>query len=205
MATATANAKVRVLLLDDHTILRQGVARLLSAEPDFEVNLHCGSVGEALLIVGAGVVDLVILDLDLSGERGIDFLSQARKNGFTGPVMVLTANVPQEEEAELRGHGISGILRKDASIEMLAPRLREAIGSPAPRLPVAPLVAAGGATPPGRPARPFTAREGTVLRLVVEGLANKEIAGELGCSENVVKAVVQQLFKKTGTHTHTRS
>lgn len=189
--------KTRVLVLDDHTILRQGLAGLLNAEPDMEMKLGCGSVGEALLILAAGLADVVLLDLDLGTERGADFLAQARRNGFKGPVLVLTAGVSKEERVVLENLGISGILLKDASVNQLAERVREAVGAPSPPLP---------APEPPRPelVKPFTARESATLRLVVEGRANKEIAGELECSEAVVKGVLQQLFRKTGTHTRSQ-
>ena len=194
--------KARILILDDHTILRQGLSGLLSAEPDMEMKLGCGSVGEALLVVGAGLVDVVVLDLDLGAERGVDFLAQVRRNGFRGPVLVLTAGVSREERTVLESLGISGIVLKDASVNQLAERVREAIGAP-PRPEANPsLEAIGG--PCAAPAKPFTPREAAALRLVVEGRANKEIAGEFDCSEAVVKAVMQQLFRKTGTHTRSQ-
>jgi two-component system nitrate/nitrite response regulator NarL len=193
--------KTRILILDDHTILRQGVAGLLNAEPDMEMKLGCGSVGEALLIVAAGLVDVVLLDLDLGTERGTDFLAQARRNGFKGPVLVLTAGVTQEEEALLEQLGVSEILKKDSSVNQLAERVREAAGGSSLQPTVRQTPAVGL---PNVGARPFTQREAATLRLVVEGLANKEIAGELDCSEAVVKGLMQQLFRKTGTHTRSQ-
>ena len=194
-------SKARILILDDHTILRQGLFGLLSGEPDMEVTLGCGSVGEALLVVAAGLVDVVILDLDLGAERGTEFLAQARRNGFQGPVLVLTAGVSSEERTSLENLGISGIVFKDASVNHLADRVREAIGAP-PRSEFA----SSRVAVAGRVAivKPFTAREVATLRLVIEGRANKEIAGELDCSEPVIKAVLQQLFRKTGTHTRSQ-
>jgi two-component system nitrate/nitrite response regulator NarL len=201
ISASDSGKKIRVLLVDDHTIFRQGVARLLNAEPDLELKLHCARVGEALLAVAAGLVDVVLLDLDLGAERGTDFLAQARKNGFQGPVLVLAAAIPEEEKTLLEAHGVSATLRKDASVELLAQHIRQAMGaSQSPRR-------ADGASarrPPVAGGRPFSARESIVLRMVVEGMANKEIAGELSCTENVVKSVVQQLFRKTGTNTRSQ-
>jgi len=194
--------KTRVLILDDHTILRQGLARLLNAEPDMEMKVGCGSVGEALLIVAAGLVDVVVLDLDLGAERGVDFLLQARRNGFQGPVLVLTAGVSEADRRVLESLGVFEVLFKDASVDQLAERVREAVGAPThPELDrSSEPIASQGAVP----VKPFTPRELAALRLVVEGRANKEIAGDLNCSEAVVKAVLQQLFRKTGTHTRSQ-
>jgi len=199
ISRSDSGKKIRVLLLDDHTIFRQGVARLLNSEPDLELKLHCARIGEALLAVAAGLVDVVLLDLDLGAERGTDFLAQVRKNGFEGPVLVLAAAVPEEEKAHLEAHGVSAILRKDASVELLAQHIRDAAGAPQP----APHPE-NTAPPAASGARPFSARESIVLRMVVEGMANKEIAAELSCTENVVKSVVQQLFRKTGTNTRSQ-
>lgn len=180
--------KIRLLLLDDHTIFRQGVARLLNAEPDMELNLHTGSVGEALTMVTGGYADLVILDLDLGQQRGIDFLAQARTK-FAGPVLVLAAGVSLQEEEALRRYGIAGILLKDMSVDKLAERIRDAVGAPA----------VAGIETERQPLKHLTEREAMVLRLVVEGLENKEIAGRLGSSEASVKGILQQLFHKTGS------
>lgn len=182
--------KTRVLLLDDHTIFRQGVARLLNAEPDLELNLHTGVVGEALMLVAAGYVDFVLLDLDLGHERGIDFLVQARQNGFAGPVLVLTAGVCPREEEVLQRYAIAGIIGKDIRVDALAERIREAAGRPA-------ATEVSAAESPA--VKQLTDREELVLRLVVEGLENKEVGAELDCTEAAVKGVLQQLFRKTGT------
>jgi len=188
--------KIRVLILDDHTILRQSVATVLNAEADMQT-LHCGSVGEALLIVGSGLTDVVLLDVDLGDERGSEFLDLARRNGFEGPVLVLTAGVSEAEKELLTGLGISGILLKDESIETLADEIRKSIGAPAPAIPVAP-------SPAVPSPKLFSPRESQVLRLVIQGLANKEIAVIMNASEPVVKAILQQLFRKTSTHSRSQ-
>jgi two-component system, NarL family, nitrate/nitrite response regulator NarL len=183
--------KVRVLLLDDHTIFRQGVAMLLNAEPDMELNLCTGAVGEALMMVAGGLADLVLLDLDLGQERGIDFLIQARHNGFAGPVLVLAAAVLPQEGDVLQRYGVAGILRKETSVDALADRIRETVGAPA--------FAGLRAAPLSPIAKKLTDREQGVLRLVIDGLESKEISAVLECTEAAVKGILQQLFRKTGT------
>jgi DNA-binding NarL/FixJ family response regulator len=190
--------KIRVLLIDDHTIFRQGLAKLLNSQPGLELPFHCGSVGEALLLLAANGTDLVLLDVDLGTERGTDFLTLARRNGFQGPVLLLTAGVSKEEEEALRAWGISGILRKDISVDALAASIREAAGVQ----PGADLATATEEVVERRKA--LTIREVEVLRLVMEGHANKQIAGELGCSESAVKGILQQLFHKSGTSTRSQ-
>jgi two-component system, NarL family, nitrate/nitrite response regulator NarL len=190
--------KTRVLLLDDHIMFRQGVAVLLNAEPDMELKLHTGSVEEALGMVDSGQADVVLVDADLGQDRGIDFLERARQGGYDRPVLVLTAGISDAEREHFERESIRGILLKDASIDMLATRIREAVGAPTPQARL------------GRPAtvvdtaKPFTARESEVLRLVIEGLANKEIGTETGSSEAAVKGILQQLFNKTGSRTRSQ-
>ena len=194
-----ASHKTRVLLIDDHTIFRQGLAHLINGQPDVELRYHCGSVREALVLLEAGDVDVVLLDVDLGMERGVDFLSRARRNGSQVPVLVLTAGVSKQEEEALRAQGISGVLRKDVSIETLAVCIRRvAIDQP--------LYEPAMASSQQRSERqkPLTRREVEVLRLVIEGHGNKQIAGQLGCSEPAVKGIIQQLFHKSGTRTRSQ-
>jgi|SRR5579862_7987971 len=190
--------KTRVLLLDDHIMFRQGVAALLNAEPDLELRLHTGSVDEALRVVAAGEADVVLVDVDLGQDRGIDFLEKARENGYDGPVVLLTAGVSEAERELYERQGIRGILLKDASIYMLATRIREAVGA---------LPQAAELMPPTartESVRQLTVREFKVLHLVIEGLSNKEIAAETGSTEAAVKGILQQLFRKTGARTRSQ-
>lgn len=195
--------KIRILLLDDHTIFRQGLVKLLRTQPDLDLPLHCGSVGEALLGLAAVPPDLVLLDVDLGAESGIDFLAQARRNGFHGPVLVLTAGVSENEEQLLESHGISGILRKDVSIDVLAERIRELARIPSHAGFPSSRTVSPNTSGSKRP-RPLTSREVEVLRLLLEGLATKQIAHELSCTESSVKGIIQQLFHKSGTATRSQ-
>lgn len=193
--------KIGVLIIDDHKVLRQGIAKVLSAQPDMSL-MHCGSVGEGLLLVGSGHIDIVILDVDLGNERGTEFMELARRNGFKGPVLVLTAGVSDSEKEQLLQQGVTDILMKDESIEKLTERIREALGKQPPGG-VTVMPVAGTQWRESNP-RPFSQRETRVLRLVVQGRANKEIAEELHCTESTVKAVLQQLFRSTGTHSRSQ-
>jgi two-component system, NarL family, nitrate/nitrite response regulator NarL len=200
----TSHKKIRILLLDDHTVFRQGLVNLMKNQPDLDLPLHCGSVCEALLMVGMGAPDIVVLDVNLGSERGIDFLAQARRKGFQGPVLVLTAAISRSEEELLRTYGIAGILRKDVSIEVLMQRIREVAQNQSQRHFVLPAAVSRNAVTGGKRQDWLTPREVEVLRLVLEGRPNKEIAHELSCSESAVKGIVQQLFHKSGTSTRSQ-
>jgi two-component system, NarL family, nitrate/nitrite response regulator NarL len=195
-----AEKVVRILLLDDHALFRESVSRLLSAEPGFDVAAHCGTIAEALEILRRKSIDVVLLDFDLGGSDGREFLRLATKQGFKGKVLVVTAGVDAGAVTELMRSGISGIFRKHDSAALLAQGIRDVMAGKVwldqEQLQIA--LRSEVAPPQENRTRRFTQREQQVLSGVFEGLANKEIAGRLGVSEGSVKATLQQLFSKTG-------
>jgi DNA-binding NarL/FixJ family response regulator len=154
--------------------------------------------------LAAAAPDIVLLDVDLGAESGIDFLAEARRNGFNGPVLVLTASISRHEEQLLQNNGVSGVLRKDVSIDVLTARIREAAGIQAHGDFAMPGADAHDALPGAKRQKALTPREVEVLRLILEGHGNKQIAHELECSESSVKGIIQQLFNKSGTRTRSQ-
>ncbi len=198
---AAENGRIRTLLVDDHALFRESVARVLSAEPDLEV-LPCATIGEALQVLVQTAVDIVLLDHDLGTERAWQFLPAARQTGFTGRVLVVTAWVSEIEARRLLRQGVAGIFLKESPLEALAESIRR-VAQGAIRLD--PRYARLGeepavTDPPGAGPR-FNERQRKVLRFVLEGLSNKEIAWHLQISESYVKAILQSLFQKTGVRT----
>lgn len=193
-------ATVRILLVEDHELLRDSLARSLATEPGFLIAGQCGTVTEALAIVAARPVDIVLLDLNLGSQQGGAFLNQCRTVGYKGKILVVTAGVGERESAWLMQRGCSGIFLKQDSPAELSRRIRAIIAEgPTETEPETP------APPPpihtGRSTLPLTVREKEVLRAVCEGLANKEIAERLNVSESSVKSFLQQLFNKAGVRT----
>jgi DNA-binding NarL/FixJ family response regulator len=191
--------------VDDHALFREGLARLLSVEPDFEVAAHCSTVADGMNALASTPVDLVLLDVDLGNERGFDFLRHARQQGFEGPVLIVTAGISQNEAALLIAHGAAGIFLKQDSAQLLAKGIRTVADGRAwiDQHSLASLV--GARQPPQSGERKgITERERQVLRGVFDGLANKEIASRLQVSESSVKAVLQQLFDKMGVRTRSQ-
>ncbi len=199
-------SRIRILVVDDHTLFRESVARLLAAEPDFEIAGHCASAGEALELVSKTPVDVVLLDYDLGDGKGTDFLAKAQARGFTGRVLVVTAGVTELEAAEMLRQGIAGILRKHCSPAALAQSIRDVSGGKEYFEPgyLRSVVLGVIAPPPDYQRKKLTDRELVVLRHVFEGLANKEIADRLQVSESAVKATLQQLFTNTGVRTRSQ-
>jgi two-component system nitrate/nitrite response regulator NarL len=93
----TAAKNIRLLLLDDHALFRESLARLLQAEPGFEVVADCSFGTEALRIIKSQEIDIVLLDLDLGEERGADFLESLRAERFKGKVLLVTAGVNERD------------------------------------------------------------------------------------------------------------
>ena len=202
----TAPKTVRILIVDDHALFRESVARLLNAEPGFEVVADCGSSAEAVRVLKSREVDLILLDLDLGLERGGDLLEKLRTESFEGKVLLVTAGVNQSEVPALIRKGISGVFMKHGSPALLIQAIREAMQGRAifeQDVLQRALEAAeqSGARQAG--AR-LTERERHVLSFILDGLANKQIADRLQISESAVKACLQQLFTKTGVRTRSQ-
>jgi two-component system nitrate/nitrite response regulator NarL len=205
--TKTDLKSIRLLLVDDHALFRESVARLLQSEPGFEVVAHCGSGAEALQIIESSeVIDIVLLDLDLGLERGADFLDRLRIVHFGGKVLLVTAGVNDSEVPSLIRKGISGVFMKHGSPALLIEGIRETMKGKALFGQDLLRRALESTEPPGANQRrsKLTERERQVLSFVFEGLANKQIADRLQISETAVKASLQQLFAKTGVRTRSQ-
>jgi two-component system nitrate/nitrite response regulator NarL len=193
-------AKIRALLVDDHALFRESVSRVLREEPDLEIE-HCGSIREALPLLAQQQFDLVLLDHDLGTERASQFLPAAREAGFEGRVLVVTAWVSDTEARRLMRQGVAGIFLKEAPLSELVDSIRTVVagGSWLDRS----FSRAENEAPEGEaaPQPVFNERQRKVLRFVLEGLSNKEIAWRLQISESYVKAILQSLFQKTGVRT----
>jgi two-component system, NarL family, nitrate/nitrite response regulator NarL len=198
--------KIRILLVDDHALFREGLSRLIENEPDFEMAAHCASVGEAIDILRQKPIDLVLLDFDLGNEDGFQFIERARQSGFEGRVLMVTAGMADAESVQALRMRVGGIFPKHSSPRLLAQAIRKVMAGETWLDQDSIQVLVDAAKQPERPRykRPFTERESQVLRGVLEGLSNKEIGVRLGISESSVKAALQQLFQKTGVRTRSQ-
>jgi DNA-binding NarL/FixJ family response regulator len=198
--------RIRLLLIDDHILFRDGLSRLLALEPDLEVVAGCGTVAEALETVGRKPVDIVLLDYDLGEDHGSHFISSARRAGYTGKVLMVTAGMSAKESSTALHLGASGIFLKHNSPGMLAKAVRLIMGGEIwvdPK--VIQLMADRVDQREEERASPLlTEREQQVLRGIFEGLTNKEIGAQLGVTDGAVKATLQQLFQKTGVRTRSQ-
>jgi two-component system nitrate/nitrite response regulator NarL len=197
---------IRLLLLDDHTLFRESLSRLLDAEPDFEMVADCSSVDQAIEILRNRPVDLVLLDYDLGPQRAPDFLDRLHALGLTPRVLMVTAGITASESVQVLNEGASGLFLKHSSPALLAEAIRKVHGGETwvDQRCLRDIVQVAS-QPEGRPAsKDFTERERAVLRGVFEGLSNKDIGARLEISESSVKAALQQLFHKTGVRTRSQ-
>ncbi len=190
-----------VLLVDDHSLFRQSVAHYLDAQPGFQVS-QCGSVAEAMELLAQKPPSLILLDHDLGGERAINFIPEARALGYLGAVLVVTAGLQMAEARRLLQQGASGIFLKKDSPEQLMEAIQVVTAGGTSLDPsFAGLTGDHATRSTATPATPFSERQLRVLRFVVEGLSNKEIAWRMEISESYVKALLQRLFQITGVRT----
>jgi DNA-binding NarL/FixJ family response regulator len=199
--------QIRILLIDDHTLFRESLGRLLEAEPDLRIVATCAGVGEALAVLDREAVDVVLLDYDLGDEQGSAFLEEARRRRFEGKILMVTAGMSDAGTLRAFEGGASGMFLKHSPPAQLIEAIHKVtngdmwLDSRAVRSLVA---GASGKSESQQAAQVLTARERSVLKAVFEGLTNKEIAANLQISESLVKAVLQQLFDKTGVRTRSQ-
>ena len=192
---------IRILLIDDHVLFREALARLLAGQPDFEIAGECATVTEGLTLLQGTLVDVVLLDINLGLQQGGAFPALAWEQGYRGKILVVTAGVSKLEAARLMERGCAGIVAKTERPELLIESIR--------RVAAGDTILAGAGSGSVRqqaasapePPEPLTGREREVLRGIFGGRGNKEIAMALGISEALVKSIVQQLFTKTGVRT----
>jgi DNA-binding NarL/FixJ family response regulator len=189
-----APALIRVAIVDDHPVVREGIGALLSSYPDLEVVGGAGTVDEAIDLLSRESVDVLLLDIRLGADSGLRFLdptASARPPSNdavipgTPAVVVLSAyDYPQYAEAALR-LGAAGFVVKSAPLEELVDAIRRA--------------AAGGmafGVRPGRSRPRASPRELDVVRLVVEGRSNDEVGAALGIGVKTVETHLRRLFER---------
>ncbi|MCM3658994.1 response regulator transcription factor [Agromyces mediolanus] len=183
---------IRLMLADDHPVVRAGIRAMLEADPELVVVAEAGTAAEAVRLAGDGV-DLVLMDLQFPGElQGAEATRRIRALPAAPRVLVLTN---YDTDADILGAieaGASGYLLKDAPPEELLAAVRlAAAGETA----LAPAVSSRLAAADGAEQR-LTAREAEVLTLVAEGRSNREIGRALFLSEATVKSHLVHIFTK---------
>ncbi|HEX3438539.1 MAG TPA: response regulator transcription factor [Pseudacidobacterium sp.] len=198
---------VRILLVDDHALFRESLARLLEAESGFQVAGHCSTLSQARRILEDTAVDVILLDYDLGEEVGTDLLQELRRRGDAAKALMLTAGMRDSVTKQALNTGISGIIFKHSGPGQLIDAIhRVAKGEMWLDSEVVRSLVAGTNDQhnPHQNLRPLTDRQREVLRNILDGLTNKEIAWKMQASESSIKAVIQELFHKAGVRTRSQ-
>jgi DNA-binding NarL/FixJ family response regulator len=184
---------IRVFIVDDHTVVREGLRAVLAAEPDLSVVGESGSGEEAVDLVAELRPDVVLMDLRLPGIDGVAATNRIVAAG-TARVLVLTTYDGDGDIVRALAAGATGYMLKDASRGELVEAVRRAASG---ETVLAPPVAARLVTRVRGPAAPdLTSREVEVLRYVARGLSNPDIGRTLFISEATVKSHVTRIFEK---------
>jgi DNA-binding NarL/FixJ family response regulator len=195
-------ALVNLIIVDDHAMFREGLARSMENERDLRVVGQFATASAALASLAETAVDVVLLDIDLGPERALDFVAAAKRAEFQGRILVVTAGASDQEAIQLIQAGVSGILHKHNSTAELCRTIRQiATGEVClEKNYLGPLFRAVDRSRPASGPR-LTERDRTVLRLILQGLTNREIAARLHISEGAVKASLRQVFQKLSVRT----
>lgn len=199
--------EINLLIVDDHSLFRESLCRLLETVPDFRVVAQCATVAEAQRVLEQQAVDVMLLDYDLGPESGSELLAQVRLHYADIKVLLVTAGLSDELTMRIVESGAVGIFMKHNSTELLVTAIRRIAGGEAwlDHAAMQSLMAGRKArTEVAELARPLTTRQREVLHGILDGLANKEIAWKLNTSESSVKAVIQELFHKAGVRTRSQ-
>jgi len=185
---------IRVLVADDHAVVRAGLAQLLGTADDIEVVATASNGAEAVALAADTTPEVVLMDLSMPVMDGADAIRRIVATVRGVQVVVLTSFSDQRRILDALDAGASGYVLKDAAPEDLLAAVRTASQGGAPLDPKAARVLLD-AQRLGSPSRPLTGREEEVLALVAEGMANKAIARRLGITEHTVKAHLGSVFQ----------
>jgi len=191
--------RIRVLVADDHMIVRAGIRHVVESESDFEVVGEAGSGAEALSLAATLLPDVVVLDISMPDQSGLEVAARLRGNGGTPRVLILSMHDNPEYVLESVRAGAHGYLLKDTAATELRNAIRavcrgESYFSP----PVASRLTAAvrGEHDSTNALDQLTSRELQVLRGVAQGHTNKQIAGDLGISHRTVETHRESLMRK---------
>lgn len=200
----TSASPARLLLVDDHPMLRRGVAELLSLESDVTVVGEANNGQEALDFLANNPVDLVILDHKMPVLTGIETLREIKARNIDVATLLFTVSDSGEDVQEALKLGVDGYLLKDMEPELIIVDIRKVLRG---ELVISPNLASILAQTTLRTpsiediAGNLTTRELQVIQMIAEGLSNKMIANKLDIAESTVKVHVKHILNKTGLRT----
>lgn len=189
---------IRVMLVDDHTMVRRGLATFLKVFDDLELTGEADSGENAIKLCAQVLPDVILMDLMMPGMDGASATRLIRQQFPEVQVIALTSFKEQEVVQNALQAGAIGYLLKDVSADELAQAIRAAHAGRATLSPEAAQALVNAANQPPVPGHDLTRREGEVLVLMVEGLNNTQIAGRLVVSTSTIKTHVSHILSKLG-------
>ncbi len=203
---------IKILLVDDHLLVRQGIKKILELEEDFQVVGEAANGEEALQILNEQNPDIVLLDINMPGLNGIETLKQIKAKNEGQKVIMLTFHEEREYLVETINLGAEGYILKDAESSSLVRGIRDVNKGGSY---VHPSIA-GELVKDQKQDKPeenqemealkrLTRREKEVLKLISQGMNNREIANTLFISEKTVKNHVSNIFKKIHVNDRTQA
>jgi two-component system NarL family response regulator len=199
-ATSSSTAQATVLVVDDHVLVRTGVANIISNEPDLQVVAEAANGVEAIEAFERYRPDVTLLDLRMPVMEGVEAVRQIRQRDPGARVIVLTTYDTDEDITRALKAGAKAYVLKDITASALIACIHDVLAG---KTYLAPTAAAKLAEGVARVQ--LTPRELATLRLMADGRSNKEIAGELGISERTVKTHLGHLFEKLGVTSRTEA
>jgi two-component system NarL family response regulator len=200
VTTIAPPTKATVLLVDDHALLRTGVANIINQEPDLEVVAEAGNGADGVVAFERHHPDVTLVDLRMPVMEGVELVRQIRERDPRARVIVLTTYDTDDEISRALKAGAKAYALKDIAAEDLVACIRDVLAGKTYIAPAAAAKLAEGVT-----RVQLTPREMATLRLMADGKANKEIAGELGISDRTVKTHLGHLFEKLGVTSRTEA
>jgi DNA-binding NarL/FixJ family response regulator len=198
------NELIRVMIVDDHPLVRHGLSQLLSREQGFEVVAAVETGRDAVEQVADLAPDVVLMDVSMPGMDGVTATRELLRRRPQTRVVMLTSYAEDETVISAIDAGASGYLLKDAEAGDLMKGVHAAARGDAPLAPRAARALLGARHRPANDEH-LTPREEEVLALVGQGLANKQIALRLGISEKTVKAHLTSVFQRIGVFSRTEA
>lgn len=191
--------KLKVLLIDDHPLMRRGIKQLIELDDNFEVVADVGSGTEGISVALQTSPDLIILDLNMKGLSGLDTLKGLRAEGVDARILILTVSDAKNDIYALIDAGADGYLLKDTEPDTLLYQIKRiAQGEVILSDSIKDLLLER--TQETNPLDSLTDREMDVLRQIATGLSNKQIAAQLFISEETVKVHIRNLLRKLNVH-----
>lgn len=191
--------KMKVLLIDDHPLMRRGIKQLLELDEAFEVVGDASRGDEGINLSLKTSPDLIILDLNMKGLSGLDTLKALREEDIDARIIILTVSDAKNDVFTLVDAGADGYLLKDTDPELLLSQIKRiANGEVILSDSIKDLLLEK--RPEQEPIQTLTEREMDVLRLIATGLSNKQIAAQLFISEETVKVHIRNLLRKLNVH-----